>query len=60
MNQKPEPYAYVLLAVGILALIILLPVIWSVLKGIVRIVLTLALFGFAIYGIYVFINQKKS
>jgi uncharacterized membrane-anchored protein len=60
MNQKPEPYAYALLAVGILALIILLPVIWSVLKGIIRIVLTLALFGFAFYGIYVFINQKKS
>lgn len=59
-SNKPAPYAYVLLAVIIIAAILLLPVIWKIVKGALKIVLTIVILGFACYGVYFFLMSRSS
>lgn len=59
-NQKPQPYAYVLLAVAVIAALCLLPVVWKIGKWAVKVILTVAIIGFAVYGAYIFFTTYSA
>lgn len=58
-NQNPPGYAYVFAIGAIILAIILLPIIWNIFKGIVKIGLILVVVFCACYGAYVLFSGRR-
>lgn len=58
-NSNPPAYAYVMAIGAIILALILLPIIWSILKGVLKLALSVIVIGLALYGIYTLINAGK-
>lgn len=59
-DSNPPAYAYVLAIGAIILALILLPIIWSILKGVLKLGLSLLVIAFALYGVYTLINAGKN
>lgn len=58
-DSNPPAYAYVMAIGAIILALILLPLIWSILKGVLKLALSLLVIALALYGIYTLVNAGK-
>lgn len=57
-NSNPPAYSYTLAILAILLGAILIPIVWGVLKGIVKIIVILACALAILYGISLLVNRN--